>query len=63
MFYIVQVGKKYLKVTKTLKLKLVGDISNCTYWTDKRNFNTWISFIEKNYPNYQMKKAKLTPID
>lgn len=63
MFYIVKVGKKYLKVTNDMKIKLVKDTTNCSWWSKKRDLNTWISFIEKNHPNYKIKKAKLTPID
>jgi hypothetical protein len=59
-FYLYRVGAKYIKVNNGLKCSLTNNINNASFWSDKKQANTWGTWIGYKYPNHELVQAELT---
>ena len=59
MFYVYHYYGAYIKVTKTLKLRKVFDISEASYWNSKKQALTWSKYVQAKHPNFSLCEAEL----
>lgn len=57
------VGNLFLKVTPTLKFRLVEDINKCTIFTSKSAAKTWMPSVLRKYPWAVIKRIGYVEID
>lgn len=60
-FYVYSITKKqFVKInTKTLKISLKPSLSDCAFWTNKKQALSWKSSIQKKFPDAQLIEAVL----
>jgi hypothetical protein len=59
-FFVYSDGKgAYLKITKTLKVRRVYDISRASVWRSKSEALSWKGVVKEKHPQFSLHEAKL----
>lgn len=63
MFWVYSDNKGNFVKTESLLLKKTKKITNASYWVNKKQALSWHGFINKKFPNMELKKAELVLVD